>query len=280
MKNRYAVFIITHGRANRQLTYKYFSKRNCTDDVYLIIDDKDEQLNEYKSKYKEKVIVFSKGDYKNKVDTLVNNPTLAHPVYARNAVYDIAKQLGYRYFFVVDDDIKRVVLRYVIEGNLKSHVVNTELRYVLNYLVDFMIATKAHLVGIPNVGAFIGGINSHHLKSGCIREVNNFYLCDTNKKIDFISTLHDDITTNLMLNNKGYFIISPMLLMQKFDTNGNEKGGGMKDTYDKYGLYPMVFSAVVVAPNSIKVKPNKDSFEIRRKNRQYPLIISDKYKKG
>lgn len=110
MKNRYAVFIITHGRANRQLTYKYFSKRNCTDDVYLIVDDKDEQLNEYKSKYKEKVIVFSKGDYKNKIDTLVNNPTLAHPVYARNAVYDIAKQLGYRYFFVVDDDIKRVVL--------------------------------------------------------------------------------------------------------------------------------------------------------------------------
>ena len=48
MKNKFAVFILTHGRANNVITYATLKKQGYTGKIYLMIDDEDKQAEEYK----------------------------------------------------------------------------------------------------------------------------------------------------------------------------------------------------------------------------------------
>ena len=59
MKNNFAVFILTHGRANNVRTYKTLRAQGYTGKIYLMVDDEDSQVEEYKKLYKDQVVVFS-----------------------------------------------------------------------------------------------------------------------------------------------------------------------------------------------------------------------------
>ena len=100
----FAVFILTYGRANNVKTYKTLKRFGYTGKIYLICSDDDKQVKDYKEKYKDQVIVFSKKDYKDKFDIGDNFDDERVVVYARNSCYDIAKKLGITYFLVLDDD--------------------------------------------------------------------------------------------------------------------------------------------------------------------------------
>lgn len=100
----FAVFILTYGRANNVKTYKTLKRFGYTGKIYLICSDDDKQVKDYKEKYKDQVIVFSKKDYKDKFDIGDNFDDERVVVYARNSCYNIAKKLGITYFLVLDDD--------------------------------------------------------------------------------------------------------------------------------------------------------------------------------
>ena len=51
MRKDTAVFIITHGRAEKQLTLDLLRQSEYSGKIYLVVDNKDEQLSEYKKKY-------------------------------------------------------------------------------------------------------------------------------------------------------------------------------------------------------------------------------------
>lgn len=72
MRDDFAVFILTHGRARRQMTLATLQKCGYTGRLYLIIDDEDEQADEYVKLYGEKVIQFSKKKIENFFDTMTN----------------------------------------------------------------------------------------------------------------------------------------------------------------------------------------------------------------
>ena len=48
MRNDFAVFILTHGRADEMVTIKALKKGHYTGKIYLILDDEDEQVNRYR----------------------------------------------------------------------------------------------------------------------------------------------------------------------------------------------------------------------------------------
>lgn len=48
MRNDFAVFILTHGRADNVVTVPAIKKAGYTGKIYFIIDDEDEQAEEYK----------------------------------------------------------------------------------------------------------------------------------------------------------------------------------------------------------------------------------------
>lgn len=44
----YAVFILSHGRSKNVITYKTLKKQNYTGKIYIIVDDLDNEINDYK----------------------------------------------------------------------------------------------------------------------------------------------------------------------------------------------------------------------------------------
>ena len=53
MQDNFAVFILSHGRAGTIKTLKMLKKGNYTGKTYIIIDNQDEQGEEYKKLYGE-----------------------------------------------------------------------------------------------------------------------------------------------------------------------------------------------------------------------------------
>ena len=47
MRDDFAVFILTHGRAKQQKTVKTLKRCGYTGRLYLIVDDEDKELDEY-----------------------------------------------------------------------------------------------------------------------------------------------------------------------------------------------------------------------------------------
>ena len=94
MNKDFAVFILTDGRPDNVITYKNIRKQGYTGKIYIICSDDDKTLKQYKENYPDEIIIFSKDEYEGKFDIGDNFKDQRMVVYARNATWDIAKQLG------------------------------------------------------------------------------------------------------------------------------------------------------------------------------------------
>ena len=91
--NDFAIFILTHGRPHNQDTLKALTDANYTGKVYLVVDDLDDTINEYYKLY-ENVVVFDKMHYVSIAETGVAEPHIKFALFARNAIEDIARDMG------------------------------------------------------------------------------------------------------------------------------------------------------------------------------------------
>ena len=93
--NDFAVFILTHGRPDNVVTYDTLKKHGYTGRVYLVIDDEDDTEDQYRERYGDKVIQFSKREIEKTFDTGDNFTNKRGVIiYARNACFEIARNLG------------------------------------------------------------------------------------------------------------------------------------------------------------------------------------------
>ena len=120
MRNDFAVFILSHGRANNLITLKTLDKIGYTGKTYIIIDNEDEQEKEHKKLNVEDVIIFDKNEMIEKTDTADNFKDHRLVVYARNKCWDIAKKLGIKYFLVLDDDYSSFDFRFIKDNKFKA----------------------------------------------------------------------------------------------------------------------------------------------------------------
>ena len=113
MENRtdFCIFIISHGRPNDIYTLKTLAKAGCTIPVYIVIDNHDKTADEYLKKYRKQVFIFDKDKYASMVDQYDNFNNLRTTTHARNACFDLAIELGYKYFLVLDDDYTQFIMR-------------------------------------------------------------------------------------------------------------------------------------------------------------------------
>lgn len=63
MRNDVVVFIITHHRAEKQLTLNCLRKAGYSGEIYLVVDNQDKELEIYKKNYKDKLLIFDKKEY-------------------------------------------------------------------------------------------------------------------------------------------------------------------------------------------------------------------------
>lgn len=161
MRSDFAIFILSHGRANEMTTLNAILDAGYSGSWYIVVDDLDEQREEYIEKYGEKVIVFDKKEWAEKTDTVTVTGELRSVVFARNACYEIAEQLGLKYFAEFDDDLISFYIRYEQEGKLMSHRLQGHFDDMIDGLIDFQAQSGALSVGIASDGIFWGGATGY-----------------------------------------------------------------------------------------------------------------------
>ena len=185
MRDDFAVFILTHGRAENVITVKTLIKQGYTGRWYIVIDDEDEQEQQYRKIYGDKVLQFAKKDIAKEFDTMDTQKDRRTIVYARNACFELAKEVKARYFLELDDDYTEFMYRYQ-SGNKLMHKDFKQLDDVFAAMIDFLIDTNADTVAFAQGGDFIGGLKSGTYQKKVLRKAMNTFFCDVEKPFKFI----------------------------------------------------------------------------------------------
>ena len=281
MKNNFAVFILSHGRADNLKTLGTLRRQGYTGKIYVILDNEDDQIDEYKKIQDIEVIVFDKLQEMERTDTIDNFRKHKAVVYARNKCHDIAKDLGLEYFLELDDDYSSFMFRYEKDDTLSS-VQCKNLDKVFDAMLKFLDQTGAYSVAFAQGGDFIGGASSQFWQKKIHRKVMNSFFCRTDKPFKFLGSINEDVNAYVTLGQKGklFFTISECMLVQ---TATQQSKGGLTDIYLDLGTYVKSFYSVICSPSCVKVHSMGVNYmRIHHKveaDKCYPKIINEKYKK-
>ncbi len=283
MSKKYAVFILTHGRPNNVYTIPTLRKYGYTGKIYLIVDDDDKTQKEYKKKYGNQVIMFNKKSYKGKYDVMDNFDNYKVILYARNAAFDIARNLNLDYYFQFDDDYIDLYGRKIEDDKLAVKPKNLDL--VFKYMIDFMESTKVHTIAFAQGGDLIGGKYSYESADRKRKAMNTFlFKVHKDKKNDilFLGSINEDVNAYLYYGSQGilFFQIADMMCKQK-ETQQNK--GGITETYKDNGTYVKSFYSVMICPSCCKIyqigKGHKRLHHKINWKHAVPKIIQEHWKK-
>ena len=276
----FAVFILTHGRPDRIHTLKTLEKQGYTGDWYLVIDNEDKMADEYYKNYGDKVIMFDKKAISLTFDTADLSDDRRAIVYARNACFQIAKELGIKYFVEFDDDYTSFNLRYPKDGKLVARMLDN-LDDIFEMMLDFLEDTQALTVCFSQGGDHIGGLTGRW-KKGLIRKVMNSFFCRTDRPFQFLGRVNEDVNTYTYLGSKGELMLTTTdLMLVQLQTQSNQ--GGMTDLYLDSGTYLKSFYTVMYMPSAVEIREmgtaNRRLHHHVKLNNCVPVILNERYKK-
>lgn len=276
----FAVFILSHGRANNVKTLKALEQSNYTGETIIICDNEDDQLDDYK-KLGKKVIVFNKEEEMRKTDTIDNFKDHRLVVYARNVCNSIAKSLGLKYYLVLDDDYSEICYRYIDGKHLKAVKVKNADK-LFDAMCKFLKVSRALTVCMSQAGDFIGGAQNGNIEKGISRKAMNSFFCMTERDFKFLGSTNEDVNCYIKNGMQGkllFTIYKPSIIQTQTQSNS----GGLTDIYLDNGTYVKSFYSVICEPSCARVQVmNTKHPRIHHKilwNKCCPKIISDKYKK-
>lgn len=276
----FCVFILSHGRADNVATYKSLKNGNYTGKIYIICDNEDKTIDEYKKRF-DNVIVFDKLKISKTFDTADLSQDRRTIVYARNVCFDIAKELGYKYFLELDDDYTSFEYRKPKNGTL-AHIKCRQLDLLFDLMLDFLDTSKAKSVCFGQGGDYLGGENSSLWKQRVMRKAMNTFFCRTDNPFTFVGRINEDVNTYTSLARQGELMLTIRDAdIQQVQTQKNK--GGMSDVYLDKGTYLKSFYTILYSPSCVKISVMGESHKrIHHKvlwNYCAPKIISERYKK-
>jgi hypothetical protein len=250
--NDFCAFILTHGRPEKVYTYKTLRKSGYTGPIFLVIDDEDKTAEEYKKKFGDEVLVFSKAEIAKTFDEGDNFNDRRSDVYARNACFELAKQVGYKYFIQLDDDYTAFNYKFNHKKEYGDWVVKN-LDAVFGLMFEYYKSVPALSIAMAQGGDFIGGKNGSFAKALKLRrKCMNSFLCSTERPFKFFGRLNADVNTYTTMGRRGklFLTINNLMLSQK-TTQGT--AGGMTEAYKDSGTYVKSFYSVMYNPSCVKV---------------------------
>lgn len=252
--NDFVVFILSHGRANNVVTMQTLKKCGYTGKTIIVIDNEDDTADEYRRIFgPENVYQFDKLAVSKTFDTMDIAEDRRTIVYARNVCFDIAKELGYRYFLELDDDYTSFEYRHPSLDGKKLLVQSCKnLDKIFALMVAFLKASHAKTVAFAQGGDFIGGIEGGNYKQKVLRKAMNTFFCDVENDFKFIGRINEDVNTYTALGSVGWLglTITDVAIVQK-QTQSNK--GGMSDVYIDSGTYLKSFYTVMAMPSAVKI---------------------------
>lgn len=251
MENKdFAVFILSHGRADTISTYRALRDGGYTGRTYVVIDNEDDQEELYRQKFGDDIIQFDKRDYLEKTDLGDLDTDRRIGVFARNFIQDEAKRLGYKFHLQLDDDVHGFTYRFA-QGKVLRALHCSHLDEVFSGMVEYMKETPITSLSFALSAYNMGGVDGS-IKEGMTRKTMTTFLMRTDDVQYFHMRMNDDITTSLINGMRGKLYYSYLPIEVEVDKT-QVKAGGMTDIYQKNGTYRKSFYSVMCCPSCVKV---------------------------
>lgn len=282
MRDDFAVMILTHGRADRVYTLSSLRKGGYTGKVFLVLDNEDDQHDEYVSRYgQERIVVFDKEAQMRKCDTMDTFGKKGVILFARNACFELARELGLRYFLELDDDYTSFDMRFPKNGKLSAKPCR-DLDRLFTAMLEFLEDSSALTVALSQGGDYIGGLKGRYYEKMLTRKAMNTFFCRTDRPIGFIGTINEDVNTYTTMGSRGerIFSVTQAAIVQK-ETQSN--AGGMTGVYLDNGTYLKSFYTVMTMPSCVSIAMMGSSHRRIHHNVSWvncvPMILNEKYRK-
>jgi hypothetical protein len=248
-----------------------------------VIDDEDETRAEYRKRYGEQVLEFSKTEIAKTFDEGDNFDDRRAIVYARNACFDLARSVDCTHFIELDDDYTGFFYKLdhngeYLTGN-SQHLIR-DLDQVLDILVDYYKSIPALSIAMAQTGDFLGGKEG----GGCNpRKCMNKFICATERPFSFFGRLNEDVNAYTTLGRRGaLFLTISNVAIQQHSTQSNP--GGMSEAYQDAGTYVKSFYSVMYAPSCVKISEMVSRHRRIHHSidwaRTTPMIINERYRKA
>ena len=281
MHKDFAVFILSHGRPGNVVTYNSLKRCGYTGKIYIIIDNEDKSINEYKNIFGNKVIVFDKKEVSESFDEFDNFSDRRSVVYGRNASFEIAKNLGVKYFLQLDDDYYKFEYRinHKMDYPHGGRVVKKNLDAIFDAYLNYYKSINALSIAMGQGGDwFAGSENFGKVK----RKAMNSFFCSINRPFKFVGRINEDVNTYTWFQGLGnLFLTVPFTSIGQFATQSNN--GGMTGIYLGLGTYTKSFYTIICAPSFVKIKImgsiNRRLHHRIEWDKAVPKILNVKYRK-
>lgn len=287
MRSDFAVFILSHGRPNNVRSWKSLQKAGYTGKCYVIVDNEDKTVDEYRSNFGDSLIVFDKKKMAENVDACDNINRRDSVVYARNYCFQLAKQLELAYHLQLDDDYN--YFAWVTDNNGNYWTKNSFIENIdpiFESTIDFLETSGAVSVAFAQGGDLIGGASGRFVRMAAsgqfARKAMNTFFFKTTADVAFKGRVNDDVNLYVEKGRAGdLFITIPRLRVEQPDTQTKE--GGCTDVYKDMGTYIKSFYSVLVAPSCVSLAMMGETH--RRIHHRVswkhacPVIIDEKHRK-
>ena len=282
MRDDFCVFILTNGRPDKVYTAATLKRQGYTGKCYIVIDDEDKTAADYRVRFGASVLEFSKAKIAKTFDEGDNFNDRRAIIYARNACFELAEQVGCKYFMQLDDDYTRFNYKFNAKSQYGEWPIKS-LDKTISKLVEYFETIPALSIAIAQGGDFIGGKESPHARSiRTKRKAMNTFICSTEKPFSFFGRVNEDVNTYTNLQRRGGMFLTIMQLeIKQKQTQSNS--GGMTEMYLDSGTYVKSFYSVMYSPSCVKIK------EMRSKNARLhhsvtwrhttPMILDERHKR-
>lgn len=285
MRSDFAAFILTHGRPNKVVTISSLRRAGYTGKIFIVVDDEDSTIEQYKELFGDSVLVFSKDEIAKTTDQFDNFKDRRAILWARNACFDLAKEVGCKYFIQLDDDYTNFSYRRPgrLNGTYGWHGWTIKsLDDVLTAFIGFMEETPTLTIAMSQGGDHIGGPlrANGKPKKQIKRKAMNSFICDVDRPFQFSGRINEDVNTYVGLGRVGrlFFTYLPVQLNQMASQSNS---GGMTELYLDSGTYVKSFYTIMVAPSCVTIAPmgmkNRRLHHRIDWGKAVPMIISESF---
>lgn len=277
-ESEFGVFIPTHGRADSQVTMNMLLDSGFTGDIWLVCDNLDESLDEYISRYGDRVLVFDKREWALKSDRITNQMELGTVLYARNYIQEVAYQMGYEVIGVFDDDLESFSVRFERDNSLHGVPIEDSMDELINMVGRYMLDARVSAMALAHNGGYFGGLEGDFKKGLTRNPAGAWFINLTEDGWGgwYRGIVDEDFNYNLDLGRTGKIAFKWMDVMFTTPERGTNEGGN-KGMYDDMSDYAKSSYTLINAPNSTTLTENGS----RRMNWKsiYSQIISERWRK-
>lgn len=270
------VFIKTHGRPDKQLTYRALRKAGYTGEIIFVVDDEDESCVRLQDYIQEPItiVVFNKQHYVDTVDCGCIKPKRDVNLYAWCACEDIAKDRNISQYIMADDDITGFRYRFETDEGIGSKNLTKDLDIVFQYIFDYMFDADIAAVstGIPQM-YFNKNIKSTLYKW---RVPYTFIFRNPKYELNWVSEYEEDVITAINSANQGKYLT----VITEVQRNTKDIGtnlGGMHEFYGDSFVNAQYGYIWHPSCRDIRLYKGKWMSNIKRGN-AFPKLVSSQYK--